>query len=1149
MARTIGLTLCAIGAFVCAGKVVPAAAPLNDSDVAYYYFKERRPLELDPSRVAVALDIMVDPMSLESAELVADSLDPMAVKGWFLARVKPENASLAGVKTAVTRLANDAKASFTSPVFRGLNGGPVMVTPTLLVAFRPDISRAAAEAILAQAKAGAVLDRDWANMRGTFRIKSPARDGFTVLETANQLARRPEVLYAEPDFLFTGRGSLIPNDTFFGDVWGIHNVGQAGGTVDADMDGPEAWDIITGDSSIKVLILDVGVEQNHPDINQLPGADVTSDGPGGGGGPVNVCDNHGTPVAACVSATMNNALGTVGIAPSCKSVSVRFAISTLNCTGSWNGQSSWTVDALAFGESMGVRVTNNSNQYDGLATAAIASKYEQTRNDGMVHFASAGNFSQPSSTYPASLPTVNSIAALERHGNRASFSDWGSDLFVSAPGEAVLSADRTGSSGYVNGDYVFVQGTSFASPYTAGVAALVLSLNPALPASSVESILASSAVDLGPPGWDTDFGWGFVNAHRAIVTAQGGCDDPGPPDCNNNGLSDECDLFDGTSQDCNLNAIPDDCENTADCQPNGVADICDIGSGVSSDCNGNTVPDECDLLSGSFDCNTNSVPDECDSSTVHSLTNARPAITGFIDISTTGTPLNLTEDGSATVTIPFAPPSLPSSSVRISNNGAMGFATEAGVTNPNEPLPSGAMFSFAPALVVYWDDLDSTTGNVYHQTIGVAPDRIFVVQWHNRPVFPGDATLDGDEATFEAQIYETPIQGAIAQYRYQDTNFLSPGSNNGRSATTGFQQSAHAALQYSHNAVNSITPLVVLTLMETDCQGNGVPDSCELAGGASDCNANQVIDECDIARGQAADCNNNVIPDTCDVASGGGSQNCDGDMVPDECEIDCQPNGVPDDCDILLGTSQDVDQNQIPDECDLPASLLPEPGGVFKTRFLSFVVPESSFSTAAGVTTALRVRLVSLHHVNPPYNAGPSVPFSALEGQVRWVGAPVQYMESTSNPTAFYASSLQCTPHYQDWSTVGLLHVTGSAVVPSSTYEVDHVAASCMGIEATCAAVSTALGIGTTRWGDVAELYNPPSITAQPDIADIAALVSKFRSAPGAPIKARGLLAGDDSFGNMFTATINNDLGFAHIAACVDAFRGRSYPHTIADCP
>src|SRR6202008_1299533 len=122
-----------------------------------------------------------------------------------------------------------------------------------------------------------------------------SRDGYQVLAAANRLAERTEVVYAEPDVIFTGRASLIPNDPGFTSCWGIHNTGQSGGIADMDMDGPEAWDTTIGDPSIIVAIIDVGAQQNHPDIHQLtPGFDAA--GQNGGGGPVTTCDDHGTAV-------------------------------------------------------------------------------------------------------------------------------------------------------------------------------------------------------------------------------------------------------------------------------------------------------------------------------------------------------------------------------------------------------------------------------------------------------------------------------------------------------------------------------------------------------------------------------------------------------------------------------------------------------------------------------------------------------------------------------------------------------------------------------------------------------------------------------------------------------------------------------------
>lgn len=218
----------------------------------------------------------------------------------------------------------------------------------------------------------------------------------------------------------------------------------------------------------------------------------------------------------------------------------------------------------------------------------------------------------------------------------------------------------------------------------------------------------------------------------------------------------------------------------------------------------------------------------------------------------------------------------------------------------------------------------------------------------------------------------------------------------------------------------------------------------------------------------------------------------------------------------------------------IPPWFVPDPSGVDKARFISFALPCTNRDTN---NTALRITLESLHHVIPPYNGGSTVPFSSFEGQVRWVGPPIQYFESSSNPIPFYASKTQCFAHYQDWSTVGLLHITGSEIVPSSTYTVE---------QWTFPSFIASATFTTSRWGDIAAPFSSPSSGGQPDFGDISAVVDKFKSAPGAQTKAQTLLAGGDQFGKI---DIWPNLSFVHIAACVDAFKGKPYPHQIESCP
>jgi hypothetical protein len=220
----------------------------------------------------------------------------------------------------------------------------------------------------------------------------------------------------------------------------------------------------------------------------------------------------------------------------------------------------------------------------------------------------------------------------------------------------------------------------------------------------------------------------------------------------------------------------------------------------------------------------------------------------------------------------------------------------------------------------------------------------------------------------------------------------------------------------------------------------------------------------------------------------------------------------------------------------VPVAPIADPSGIDKSRFISFSVPAGT----SPPETALRVKLMSLHNVVPPYPNGNNlpIPFTLFQGQSMWVGPPAQYVESGSDPTPLMASKLQCTPYYQNWSTVGLLHVTGEAILPSSSYDVATLAASCMGNEATCSAVSVPLTIVTARSGDVV-------IDGAANFADIQSLVSKYQNKAGAPIKARSKIATINPRGLIDIAL---PVDFSDIAADVGAYQGKPYPYKPGKC-
>ena len=430
---------------------------------------------------------------------------------------------------------------FDSPMLRDPTGQPAWLSPRIFVRWCDNCR--VEDRIRGLDRLGVAFEiHDYAAISGLSLLDLDVETGEQVLNAIRSIQDDPFIDFVEADLMVRGRSTVHrSSDPLFGDSWQHRNVGQSGGLSGFDLQTDSAWTKSIGTGSHAVLVIDTGAEESHPDLRLGSGRDFTTGGVEGvaGGLPGNPCDSHGTPVAGCIAAIRDNGLGSVGIAPASRTLSARCMESdTSTCDGSWWTSWSWTVNALDWGVGQGVRVTNNSNFYGG-DPQSIATAYEATHEQGMVHFASAGNDGSTTMYFPARLPSVHSVGAANRFGQRAGFSTHGPNVTIYGPGAEIPATDRTGAAGYDSGDYATLYGTSFASPLVAGVASLMLDVNPDLTADEIILILRSTCRDMGTPGFDADTGWGLVQADDALELATPeGC----PGDLDDNGQVDSGDL-------------------------------------------------------------------------------------------------------------------------------------------------------------------------------------------------------------------------------------------------------------------------------------------------------------------------------------------------------------------------------------------------------------------------------------------------------------------------------------------------------------------------------------------------------------------------------------------------------------------------------
>lgn len=383
---------------------------------------------------------------------------------------------------------------------------------------------------------------------------------------ARQLASDPNVEHANPDW--RAFPAAVPNDPLHADHWGHNNTAQLpdldwGGTYEHtlpntvgtpgfDANAHAAWDNSQGygSASVVIAIVDSGVDVGHPDLRQVTGYDY-------GDNDSNPDDNssqagHGTACAGVAAAIQNNGLGSAGIAGGASIMPLKVA----NSAGSMFFSS--IVNAIYHAADNGADIISMSLGAAISSDAQTDAAISYANNAGCLILAATGNENASTISYPAINSIVMGIGAASPCGERKRSSSsssetnpgvntdpngytcdgerwWGSNYGTNSPdaagavdvlGPTILpTTDVQGSGGYDPGNYSgFFNGTSCATPYVAGVAALVMSQNPGWTPAQVADQLKNTAEDVtsveSGSGWDRYSGYGMVDA--AAATGGGG---------------------------------------------------------------------------------------------------------------------------------------------------------------------------------------------------------------------------------------------------------------------------------------------------------------------------------------------------------------------------------------------------------------------------------------------------------------------------------------------------------------------------------------------------------------------------------------------------------------------------------------------------
>jgi serine protease len=341
-----------------------------------------------------------------------------------------------------------------------------------------------------------------------------------VEEEVEKYKKRGDVVYAEPNYI--AHTLIVPNDPYYKYQWHLDNPVYGGIQME------KAWDISTGTPAVIVAIVDTGIAyETYSKYCQAPDLARTSFVPGydfvNNDSHPNDDNNHGTHVAGTVAQSTNNSLGVAGVAFNTSLMPVK----VLNKRGS--GTYSNIAKGIRYAADKGAKVINLSlggTSNSSTLKDAVAYAYQK----GVTIVAACGNDNKPDCLYPAAYDAyVIAVGATQYDEKKAPYSNYGPRLDLVAPGgnlrldqnqdgyaDGVLQQTFSSSSRLCSFAYYFFQGTSMATPHVSGLAALLIAKGNATTSDAIRATLQSTADDLGTIGRDDTYGWGLINAYKAL---------------------------------------------------------------------------------------------------------------------------------------------------------------------------------------------------------------------------------------------------------------------------------------------------------------------------------------------------------------------------------------------------------------------------------------------------------------------------------------------------------------------------------------------------------------------------------------------------------------------------------------------------------